>query len=417
MGLGYIGLPTALVAANNNFFVSGFDIDQNKINSINDGVCPIVEPGIQELLTKVIKEKKFSASNKLKSADCFVIAVPTPFKNSYDKKLPDLTYVFDAAKFISKKISKGNLVILESTVPVGTTEKLGQFLEEKTGLKLGKDFFLAYCPERVLPGKIISELIKNDRIIGGTCENSAKLAKNFYKKFVQGKCHLTNDKSAEMIKLIENSFRDVQIAFANQVSSMCEVAKIDPFETIKLANKHPRVNILQPGCGVGGHCIAVDPWFLIEGFPKDSELLKITRKINDEKPKKVISQTLKQAKDFYKKYKKKPKVLALGLTFKPDVDDLRESPALQIALELNKQKDFLELFVCDPFVTNAFVKKERFSALGLNKVDLKNIENFDFDILLALVKHTCFAKTFFIKKFLTRDKFINPCGLKTMETS
>lgn len=382
MGLGYIGLPTALVAANNNLQVFGYDVDEKKIQSIRMGKSPIIEPGIQELLTQASCDKTFCASTELHPADYFIIAVPTPFNKD---KSPDLSYVFDAVVKICEKLRPGNTIILESTVPVGTTQKLTQLIEKNTNLRASKDFFLAYCPERVLPGKIVYELVNNNRIIGGICQESAKKATGFYSHFVTGDCFLTSDKIAEMVKLVENSSRDVQIALANQIAQMCNVAHIDPNEVIKLANKHPRVNLLQPGCGVGGHCIAVDPWFLIKHFPKQTLLLQAARKINDDRPYDIINSIVSQAKKFKKIEGRKPKVLTLGLTFKPDVDDLRQSPALFIAQELNKLTDLLALEVHDPFVPERIIK-----SYGLK--NNKNLETIKIDIVQILVKHTVFQK-------------------------
>jgi len=394
IGLGYIGLPTALVAAKYGFEINGFDVDSEKVKKINSGVCPISEPGLQEFLNEALKNN-FKAYDLLQPTDYFIITVPTPLTS--DKKA-DLSYVFDAAKNIAKVIKKNNCVILESTVSVGTTEEISKIIESESGLKSSKDFFVAHCPERVLPGKILEELIINDRIVGGICQKSSELSKEFYEKFVTGKIYLTDDKTAEFVKLIENSHRDVEIAFANQVANMCEEIEIDTFETIKLANKHPRVNILNPGCGVGGHCIAVDPYFLIEKFPKNSSILHEARKVNSLKPKKIIFQTIEQIKKFFKKQNRIPKVLALGLTFKPDVDDLRESPALQIATELNKKKDTLDLSALEPNIDVSGLKQ-------ISKIE--EIKNFD--IILALVKHSQFKQ---IKSEDLENKIvIDPCGL------
>ena len=284
VGLGYIGLPTGIVAALSGYKVFGFDIDSKKVESINSGDPLILEKGIKEKLTTVLKKNSFKSFDSLQSADCFIISVPTPFLkqdiNITDKKA-DLSYVFDASKNIASVLKKGDLVILESTVPVGTTLKVAEFLEKESGLISSKDFFVAHCPERVLPGRIFEELVFNDRIVGGVCKESGLLAKEFYSKFVDGYIYITDHKTAEMVKLVENSHRDVNIAFANEVSSMAKKSNIDPFKVIELANKHPRVNILNPGCGVGGHCIAVDPWFLIQTFPKDSQSIKTARIIND----------------------------------------------------------------------------------------------------------------------------------------
>jgi len=343
----------------------------------------------------------------LHPAECFLIAVPTPFEETKTKKedkKADLTYVFSAAEKVATVLFPGNLVILESTVPVGTTAKLAKILEEKSGLKVGIDFFVAYCPERVLPGRIFQELIINDRVIGGLCQRSAELAREFYSKFVKGHLTLADDKTAEMVKLVENSSRDVQIAFANQLDAMCQKIGINPYRVIELANKHPRVNILNPGCGVGGHCIAVDPWFLIETFPKDSELLKTTRKINDNKPNQVIKDVLKKIDAIKENGISKPKLLVLGLTFKADVDDMRESPALKIAQELKKKKSLLELAVCEPNVISDSLREMGFANIkGL-------FEGVAWaDLVLILVKHKEFYS---IKELDLKDKdIVDYCGL------
>lgn len=400
LGLGYIGLPTAIISAQAGYQVFGFDTDKNKIEKINSFNPLICEPEIEEKLYTVLQNKSFKAYNILQPADIFIIAVPTPFK---ENKKADLSYVFSATEIIAEKIIPGNLVILESTVPVGTTYKIAKILEEKTGLKTGTDFFVAHCPERVLPGKIFQELILNSRIIGGICEQSTELAKTFYSKFVKGELFLTDDKTAEMVKLIENSSRDVQIALANQIAGMCESVGINPFNVINLANKHPRVKILNPSCGVGGHCIAVDPWFLVESFPENSLLLKTAREINDSKPENIIKKVKKKAKLLITK---PAKVLALGLTFKQDIDDLRESPALKIALKLN-QDNLIDLAVLEPNIS-----QEKLKNLGLNNIF--NIKNFQdhinwADIILILVNHKQF---FDIKNLnLLNKEIIDSSGL------
>jgi UDP-N-acetyl-D-mannosaminuronic acid dehydrogenase len=407
VGLGYIGLPTALIVANKNLQVFGFDIDKEKIKKIKDGISTISEPGAQELLSQAISQKKLVVSNKLKSADCFIITVPTPFKAmpcAKEKNQADLSYVFQAATEISKKIKPGNLVILESTVPVGTTKNVTKLIQSQSKLKAGIEFFIAYCPERVLPGKIFSELIYNDRIIGGMCEKSTDRAKNFYKLFVKGTCHTTDAATAEMIKLVENSSRDVQIAFSNQVAQMCETRNIDPFEVIELANKHPRINLLLPGCGVGGHCIAVDPWFLIEKFPKSTTLLRESRKINNKKPYIVIKNILKAAKNFVKKYKKQPHVLVLGLTFKPDVGDIRQSPALFISKVLSKWGKLFHMKVHEPMISKEFIKEA-----GLTAVENINLAVKKADIIVSLVKHKQFRKI--DQKNILHKIIIDPCHL------
>ncbi|MCK4650876.1 nucleotide sugar dehydrogenase [Candidatus Babeliales bacterium] len=402
VGLGYIGLPTAILAAQHGYKVYGFDVNQEKISKIKSGDPTIIEPKIVSRLNEVIKNKNFFVDIELKEADCFLIAVPTPLMN--DKKEPDLSYVFSACQTISSVLKPGNLIILESTVPVGTTFCISKFLEKKSGLKLGVDFFVAYCPERVLPGRIFEELVSNERVIGGICQESSHLANKFYSKFVKGKLYLTDDRTAEMVKLVENGSRDVQIAFANQVADMCYKAKIDPFRVIEFANKHPRVNILNPGCGVGGHCLAVDPWFLVRGFKRDSNLLKISRSINDERPFKVVNYVIKQVEKLKKKGIEKPKILVLGLTFKPDVDDLRNSPALKICLELNKKTELFEMGVCEPNLVS-----DRIIKLGFSNVK-ELVDGVKWaDIILPLVKHKDF---FGIKYFNLKDKLVvDVCGL------
>ncbi len=401
VGLGYIGLPTAIQAAQVGYDIYGFDINQEKVKRINAGDPTIFEPELTERLWKTLKSGNFKAFTDLQYADCFIITVPTPFK---ENKTADLRHVFHAGEIIAKRLMPGNLVILESTVPVGTTEKLALFLEEYSGLKLGIDFFVAYCPERVLPGKIFSELVENDRIIGGICQQSYELARQFYAKFVKGIIHVTDDKSAEMVKLVENSSRDVQIAFANQVADMCHKAGIDPYQIIDLANKHPRVKILTPTCGVGGHCIAVDPWFLIESFPEETDLLRSARKINDAKPHHIIKKVLHRVDGLKGLGVMTPKILAMGLTFKPDVDDIRESPALLIAKHLATHKDELALLVYDKNVGIDATK-----AHGINQVEDVWQGIAWADIILVLVKHKEFT--------LIRDEafgnkiIIDTCGL------
>lgn len=402
LGLGYIGLPTAILAAESGYTVFGFDIDEEKIQRINTGDATIIEPEIGLRLSNALKNKNFLVSSSLHYADCFVIAVPTPIKMNHTA---DLSYVISAADHIAKRIMPGNLVLLESTVPVGTTELISQRIAELSGLQPEIDFFTAHCPERVLPGKIFKELVDNDRVVGGCSQKACELAKSFYSRFVRGFIHITSDKAAEMVKLVENSSRDVQIAFANQVAGMCNATGIDPYHVIELANRHPRVNILSPSCGVGGHCIAVDPWFLVETFPADSRLLKAAREINDQKPFVVFNKVMEQVEFFKNGTEKKPTVLALGITFKPDVDDLRESPALKIVQELAKKQSILHLLVYDPCA-----KTE-----DLENLKIPYIQDLDFgidqaDIIIALVKHRAFIAL--KEPQLSESKiFIDPCGL------
>ncbi len=401
VGLGYIGLPTAIIAAQAGYEVFGFDANYDKVDSINSGDSTIFEPEISDRLWNVLSKATFKAYKDLQYADCFIIAVPTPFNAD---KTADLSFVFNAAELVAQRVMRGNLVILESTVPVGTTTAVAEKIEEISGLRLGVDFFVAYCPERVLPGKIFKELVDNDRVIGGTCQRACELARMFYGKFVKGFLHITDDKAAEMVKLVENSSRDVQIAFANQVAAMCEDAGIDAFQVIELANRHPRVKILSPGCGVGGHCIAVDPYFLIEQFPQGARLLKSAREINEQKPYEVVEKVLTKVEELKDLGVMRPNVLALGLTFKADVDDIRESPALKIALNLNARREDFDFYAYDHNVS-----KETYQRLGFEFVhDLwKNIKLAD--IVVVLVKHKEFH---FIREEIFENKaIIDPCGL------
>ena len=400
VGLGYIGLPTAIVAAQAGYDVFGFDTNKDKIDKINMGDSTIFEPELSDRLWYVLSKATFKAYKDLQYANCFVIAVPTPFNAD---KTANLSCVYSACESIAQRIMRGNLVILESTVPVGTTEKVAAKIEELSGLRVGVDFFVAYCPERVLPGKIFKELIANDRVIGGICQKSCELACLFYSKFAKGFLHITDDKTAEMVKLVENSSRDVQIAFANQIAAMCMQVGIDPFQVIELANRHPRVKLLSPGCGVGGHCIAVDPYFLIEQFQNETRLLQVARQINEHKPQQVIDQILYKVNELKELGVVRPNVLALGLTFKADVDDLRESPALQIAIALNNHSKDFNFYAYDHNVS-----KETAKNLGLGFVSdvWKSIKLAD--IIVILVKHKEFH---FIREDVFENKIvIDPCG-------
>ncbi|MDR3551146.1 MAG: UDP-N-acetyl-D-mannosamine dehydrogenase [Candidatus Babeliales bacterium] len=401
IGLGYIGLPTAIVAAENSFDVMGFDVDSDRVKKINAGDPVIHEPEVFEKLQLALGSGNFKASTTLCAADFFVIAVPTPFK---DNKLADLSHVYDAGQQVARVLKKGNVVILESTIPVGTTAAFAKFLEEKTHMKAGTDFYVAHCPERVLPGKIFQELIQNDRIIGGINQESVEQAKEMYKAFVKGHLYLTDATTAEMVKLVENSSRDVQIAFANQVASMAYSVGLNPYEVIELSNKHPRVNILNPGCGVGGHCIAVDPWFLVESFPHHSQLLKAARIVNDSKPLQVINCVQSAVAEWQKNNEeKRAKVAVFGLTYKPDVDDLRESPALLIAKQLRGYKH-IDLLVCEPHVN----KNKLADTFGDTLVNATQALE-QADIVLFLVGHTRFKAL--DNKQIQSKKVLDFCGL------
>lgn len=375
VGLGYIGLPTASLLATKGFKVLGVDVSQDVVNTINQGEIHIVEPDLDILVKSAVNSGNLSASLEPSEADVFIIAVPTPFKKITDsnemQKKPDLSYIESATKKISSYIKKGNLVILESTSPVGTTNEIvAEILKEK-GHNIGEDVFVSHCPERVLPGRILTELVENDRVIGGINDKSTKVTVDFYEQFVRGSVLPTTAKTAEMVKLTENSSRDVQIAFANELSMICETEDIDPWEVIDLANRHPRVNILKPGPGVGGHCIAVDPWFIVDRSPEYSKLIKTARQVNDSKPEWVLSRVRRCADKF-----KNPTIGCLGITFKADIDDLRESPAYDIVKQLLTE-NIGEIIISEPNID---------SIEGINLSEVEETVKKS-DILLILVDH------------------------------
>tara|TARA_Y100001934_G_C12291791_1_gene745204 strand:+ start:192 stop:1406 length:1215 start_codon:yes stop_codon:yes gene_type:complete len=386
MGLGYIGLPTAALIASKGFTVRGVDIDQTIVDVVNAGKIHIVEPDLDQLVKNEVKRGSLKANIKPAESDIFIITVPTPFK---DNNEPDLKYVNSAISMIIPFLQKGNLIIIESTSPVGTTIKVSEDIFRQRP-ELLDHIHITYCPERVLPGKILYELESNDRVIGGMDDISSKLARDFYAKFVIGELHLTNAKTAEMCKLVENSSRDVSISFANELSMICDQAGINVWELIKLANKHPRVNILQPGTGVGGHCIAVDPWFLISAYTKDAKLIRSAREINNYKTEWVIEKIKKTVSDF-KKHKHEPTIAIMGLSFKPDIDDLRQSPALYVARKLYLEKKFNLLFV-EPNIK----EHEQFQLCDISKAINKS------DILVYLVAHQQFLDIKF-KNGITLD--------------
>lgn len=346
VGLGYIGLPTAAVIASRGLQVIGLDVSEHAVKTINEGNVHIVEPDLDIVVRSVVNSGNLKATLTAEKADAFMVAVPTPFKDDYKA---DLSYIESAAKTIAPVLEKGNLVILESTSPVGATEEMAKWLAEaRPDLSFPQqnasnpDINIAHCPERVLPGHVLRELVENDRVIGGMSPACSERAVALYKTFVKGECLITNARTAEMAKLTENSFRDVNIAFANELSLICDKLDINVWELIKLANRHPRVNILNPGPGVGGHCIAVDPWFIVSSAPEEAKLIKQARLVNDAKPEYVFNQIIKEADEF-----KRPVVACFGLAFKADIDDLRESPALDIAVKLAKQEG-LEVLVVEP---------------------------------------------------------------------
>tara|TARA_X000000368_G_scaffold419087_1_gene422280 strand:- start:9535 stop:10755 length:1221 start_codon:yes stop_codon:yes gene_type:complete len=394
IGLGYIGLPTASILASSGFDVAGCDVNPHVVESVNNGECHIVEPGLDQCLKEAIKSKKLKAFEYPSPADIYILCVPTPFKNDIksDIPCPNIDYVMQAAQSIIPHLKEGDIVILESTSPVGTTEKIAK-LYEKNNIDI-ESLNIAYCPERVLPGNIMKELINNDRIIGGINGNSCTETKQFYETFVKGNIYLTDTKTAELCKLTENSFRDLNIAFANQLSLICEEENVNVKELIDLANKHPRVNVLSPGIGVGGHCIPVDPWFIISKNPKNSELLKLARNVNNEKTSWIINKIEEDIYKYSEKNNIKPKVACLGLSYKPNIDDLRCSPAEEIVNSLNNKG--YDLMVVEPNVPN----HPDYNIFSLN--DALKIA----DIFFILVGHEEFKSTNFKDR-----KVIDFCGI------
>ncbi len=348
MGLGYIGLPTAIISSQHGISVCGVDINPKVVEKTNRGELHIVEPGLQDLLKKAVDSKSLVASTTPFESDVYLIVVPTPFKAKHE---PDISYVESATKTVIPFLKEGDLFIIESTSPVGTTEKMAELIfAERPELK-GR-IHIAYCPERVLPGNVIYELVNNDRVIGGIDDDSADAAAEFYGKFVSGQLHKTNCRTAEMCKLVENSSRDVQIAFANELSMICEKAGINVWELISLANKHPRVNILQPGCGVGGHCIAVDPYFISSAFPTEAKIIAQARSINNYKSEWCVEKAKNAILSFELENGKKPQVALMGLAFKPNIDDLRESPAMKIANHLVTEMPDVKFNIVEPNISS-----------------------------------------------------------------
>ena len=375
IGLGYIGIPTAVIAAQAGYDVLGLDIDEEKVQRINNQDPVIDEVDLSHRLKEVVLKGTFKASMKIESSDCFIICVPTPITKN---KTADLSFVFSAAEEVAKVVKKGDLILLESTVPVGTTRRLKKFIFENSGVK---DFLIAFCPERVLPGKIVFEVVHNDRLVGGIDDRSSEAGKNFYAKFVKGNISCTDDKTAEMTKLVENSYRDVNIAFAHQIAAQAESEGLDPYQLIELANKHPRVNILKPTIGVGGHCISVDPWFLAETFPGDSGLLVSARKINDQRPFQIIN---KINKILFPILSSNLNVAVFGLSYKPDVGDIRESPAMFIAEQLKMYN--VNLMIVDPHISKNLVET-KFPLAEFCTIE-KAIK--EADVLIGLVAHSVF---------------------------
>ncbi|MBI2824141.1 MAG: UDP-N-acetyl-D-mannosamine dehydrogenase [Planctomycetia bacterium] len=351
MGLGYIGLPTASILANKGYHVHGVDVRPEVVETINRGQIHIEEPDLDILVRSAVNSGQLKAGLEPQPADVFIICVPTPINPDHS---PDLSYVEQAARAIRPHVRAGNLVILESTSPPHTTERIVLRHAVPDDLAPGRDIFVAHCPERVLPGRILLEAVQNDRVVGGITPACSLKAKEFYETFVNGNVLATSAKTAEVTKLVENSYRDVNIAFANELSILADELEIDPWELISLANRHPRVNILTPGPGVGGHCISVDPWFLVHAAPKITPLIRTAREVNDAKPHHVVEHVVELARQFAS-----PRIGCLGLTYKADVDDLRESPSLDIVRELRK-RNAGEVLACDPYVS-----PERFTEFPL----------------------------------------------------
>lgn len=384
VGLGYIGLPTAAVFAKAGLKVTGVDVNEDAVNTINSGKAHIVEVDLDGLLQGVVAAGSLKAQTTPSEADAFIIAVPTPFKENH---APDLSYVQAAMESVAPYVKPGNLIVLESTVPPGATEKMLHWLENaRPDLReaggAGIAYYAAHCPERVLPGRVLIELVKNDRIIGGITDACGEHAQALYETFLNGDCYLTNARTAELTKLSENAFRDVNIAFANELSLISDELDIDVWELISLANRHPRVNILQPGPGVGGHCIAVDPWFIVDSAPDTVELIQAARNVNDGKPRKVVNKVKKTAARF-----KEPVIACLGLSFKADIDDLRSSPALEITVCLAEELDG-HVLVVEPNIDELPLTLSK-SNVELAKLSVA-LERAD--ILLLLVDHREFKR-------------------------
>ena len=376
VGLGYIGLPTSALIASNNTNVLGVDINQGVVDTINQGKIHIIEPDLEAIVSKAVSDGFLKASTKPTSADVFLIVVPTPFKANHE---PDISFVEAATTGIIPLLKKGDLYIIESTSPIGTTEKMEKLIYT-TRPELKDEIYVAYCPERVLPGNVMHELIENDRVIGGVNEASTQKAISFYRKYVKGELHATNARTAEMCKLVENSSRDSQIAFANELSLICDKADINVWDLIRLANKHPRVNILQPGCGVGGHCIAVDPYFIVSDYPMESKMIGTAREVNNYKSFWCVEKIQNEKLKYELNHARKPKIALMGLAFKPNIDDLRESPAKYIAQKVIQNSNNEVYYIVEPNIESHSVYK-----LSNYKEAVKKA-----DIIVFLVAHNEF---------------------------
>ncbi|MDR7119298.1 UDP-N-acetyl-D-mannosamine dehydrogenase [Rheinheimera soli] len=410
IGLGYIGLPTAAVFASRKIKVIGVDVSEKAVNTINRGEIHIVEPDLDTVVHAAVAEGYLHATRTPEPADAFIMAVPTPFNDDYSA---DLSYIKAASEAIAPVLQKGNLVILESTSPVGATEQMAAWLAAaRPDLTFpqthgeASDIRIAHCPERVLPGHVMRELIENDRVIGGMTQKCSAAAVALYKTFVQGECVVTNARTAEMAKLTENSFRDVNIAFANELSMICDKLAINVWELIALANRHPRVNILQPGAGVGGHCIAVDPWFIVASAPEQARIIRMAREVNDSKPGWVLDKVKAKLEAWHSanpgRTRSEATVAVFGIAFKPDIDDLRESPALDIAKQIADLG--CQVQVVEPNITELPV------ALYLNNVKLVTYEQaINCDVLAVLVKHKPFVDQ--KAKLANSGKVVDAVGL------
>lgn len=382
VGLGYIGLPTALLFASNGYFVNAYDKDEEKIKKLSKKIAPFKEKSLNKYFAKSLKKKNINFSNNLVESDIYIICVPTPLTNN---KKPNMNYVNKATQEITKYLKDNDLIILESTSPVGTTNKINDYISvNRPNIKNIK---IAYCPERVLPGNIFFELINNKRIIGGINKKSSLAASALYNKICRGKIVLTSSNSAEFVKLLENTYRDINIALSNEISMLSYEMNINVYDVIKMANLHPRVNIMNPGPGVGGHCIPVDPWFLCDENFKNNKIIKLSRKINSNKTYWVKEQINRHINNFKKNNKKNPQIGILGITYKPDCDDLRESPSLEILRSIKHKK----LFYHDPF----HKKIKKFNYLNFNKIIKLS------DILIILVKNKFYIKN---KRFILKNK-------------
>lgn len=393
MGLGYIGLPTAAFAASKGLRILGVDINPQVVETINRGEIHIVEPHLDELVKNAVRTKNLQAAVKPQEADAYFIVVPTPFKQNHRA---DISYVESATKAVIPFLKRGDLFVIESTSPVMTTEKMAALIwKERPELK--DEIYIAYCPERVLPGNVIYELEHNDRVIGGINPASTRKAIEFYSRFVKGALHPTNARTAEMCKLTENSSRDVQIAFANELSMICDKAGINVWELIALANKHPRVHILQPGAGVGGHCIAVDPWFIVSDFPEQAQIIKRSRETNDYKADWCANRVIEVSRQFEIEKGKVPVIACMGLAFKPNIDDLRESPAMYITSRILSESN-ADILVVEPNI----VKHKTFNLTDYAEAYQKA------DIVVWLVAHTPF---FAIEKDTSKIE-LDFCGVR-----